>query len=90
MPAKKNSAKTDVLNAALYVGIVATICALKKRGMTVQSISSRYPDIVKLCGKEAIRAFGVNTGATVPEVHMRKFGVAVAKEIASPKRSPDD
>lgn len=92
MPAKKNSAKSDELNAALHVGIVVTICSLKKRGMSVRSIASRYEDIAKLCGKEMIRASGVNGGAKVADIeaHMRKFGVTVAKELAAPKRSPDD
>jgi hypothetical protein len=89
MPGRRRT-KKDGLNAGLNVGIVATICALKKRGMTVGAIARLYDDLVKTCAKEAIRAFGVNRSATVPEVHMRKFGVAVAKEITSLKRTTDD
>lgn len=85
-------ARRNAMMAANNVGLVATVCELKKRGMTVKSIAGLYEDIQKVCGNEAIRASGVNGGAKVAdlEVHMRKFGVAVAKEIASPKRSPDD
>jgi hypothetical protein len=85
-------ARRNAWMAANNVGLVATVCELKERGMTVESIASLYDQIQKVCGNEVLRASGANGGACVTdlELHMRDFGVSLAEEIASPKNSPDD